>query len=57
MLFRGFVGSNNLDSSVIGRHRETVDNLHKFNEHVTKDPRTTNLLIPAFDGLMLIRRN
>jgi len=31
--------------------------LHIFNEHVTKDPRTTNLLVPGFDGLMLLHKN
>ena len=33
-----------------------VKPLYNFNEHVSKDPRTTQLLLPAFDGLMLIRK-
>ncbi|CAI2167490.1 1872_t:CDS:2 [Funneliformis geosporum] len=36
---------------------DNAKNLHRFNEHVTKDPRTTNLLVPGFDGLMLIRKD
>ncbi|CAG8554666.1 12908_t:CDS:2, partial [Funneliformis mosseae] len=36
---------------------EMAKSLNRFNEHVTKDPRTTNVLIPGFDGLMFIRKN
>lgn len=35
---------------------EMAKSLNRFNEHVTKDPRTTNVLVPGFDGLMFIRK-
>lgn len=38
-------------------YERIVKPLYQFNEHVNKDPRTTQLLLPAFDGLMLIRKN
>ncbi|KAJ2778454.1 hypothetical protein H4R18_004581 [Coemansia javaensis] len=30
--------------------------LHEFNQHVASDPRTTQVVLPVFDGLMLIQR-
>jgi caffeoyl-CoA O-methyltransferase len=38
-------------------YKRIVKPLYQFNEHVSKDPRTTQLLVPVFDGLMLIRKN
>ncbi|KAF0402416.1 methyltransferase [Gigaspora margarita] len=30
--------------------------IHAFNEHVANDPRTTQVILPCFDGLTLIRK-
>ncbi|RIA85719.1 O-methyltransferase-domain-containing protein [Glomus cerebriforme] len=38
-------------------YKRIVVPLYNFNEHVNKDSRTTNLLLPGFDGLMLIQKN
>ncbi|RIB03628.1 O-methyltransferase [Gigaspora rosea] len=31
--------------------------MHAFNEHVANDPRTTQIILPCFDGLTLIRKS
>lgn len=38
-------------------YKRIVKPLYQFNEHVNKDPRTTQVVLPAFDGLTLIRKN
>ena len=65
MLFQGFVEKfpnfdpekHKYENMEPKRLYNIVKHLHRFNEHVNKDPRTKNLLIPAFDGLMMIQKN
>ncbi|RHZ77686.1 hypothetical protein Glove_174g98 [Diversispora epigaea] len=36
---------------------EYILSMSRFNEHVKNDPRTTQFLLPVFDGLMFARKN
>ncbi|PIA13141.1 S-adenosyl-L-methionine-dependent methyltransferase [Coemansia reversa NRRL 1564] len=35
---------------------QLAQKLGKFNRHVAKDPRTTQVILPIFDGIMIIQR-
>jgi predicted O-methyltransferase YrrM len=32
-----------------------TNGLRRFNDHIQADPRVENLLLPVFDGMMIIR--
>lgn len=36
--------------------KKTALKMHRFNEHVARDPRVEVVILPIFDGLSLIRR-
>jgi predicted O-methyltransferase YrrM len=36
--------------------KKTALKMHRFNEHVSKDPRVEVVILPIFDGLSFIRR-
>lgn len=47
VLFRGQVVNEERSSS-------HVESLKKFNDHIMSDNRVQNMLLPVFDGLMLV---
>ncbi|CAG8659728.1 6662_t:CDS:2 [Ambispora gerdemannii] len=65
VLFRGYVRAFSdpyvrfsdlytKDGPVPPQHKNIARYMHRFNEAVQKDTRTDNVLLPIFDGLMLI---
>ncbi|RHZ77585.1 hypothetical protein Glove_174g130 [Diversispora epigaea] len=39
------------------KQKKSAIDLYQFNDHVKNDPRTTQVLLPSFDGLMFIKKN
>ncbi|KAI9281522.1 S-adenosyl-L-methionine-dependent methyltransferase [Sporodiniella umbellata] len=44
------------DTTASKNVKKTAGTIHKFNEHVSKDPRSEMVLLPIFDGITLIRK-
>lgn len=38
-------------------HETWAEAIDRFNRHVTKDPRTTQVMLPLSDGLTIVRKN
>ncbi|CAG8491073.1 7913_t:CDS:2 [Scutellospora calospora] len=55
VLFGGYV-SQAAEANDTSQIPSSAKHLHLFNEHVANDSRTTQVLLPCFDGLMLIRK-
>ena len=36
--------------------KKTALKVHRFNQHVAKDPRVESVMLPVFDGLTIIRK-
>ncbi|CAG8534998.1 5600_t:CDS:2 [Cetraspora pellucida] len=54
-LFDGFV-SQVPNTKDLSQFPDSAKNMHAFNEYVINDHRTTKILLPCFDGVMLIQK-
>ncbi|RIB09511.1 SAM-dependent O-methyltransferase [Gigaspora rosea] len=59
VLFRGLVSqvTKTKETKDLSKISSTVKHLHSFNEYIANDRRTTQVLLPCFDGITLIRKN
>ncbi|KAJ2910315.1 hypothetical protein GGI21_000992, partial [Coemansia aciculifera] len=55
VLFHGKVHKQ-VNSSSNDSAKGIAAKMHRFNEFVASDPRTTQVLLPMFDGLLLIQK-
>ncbi|KAJ9076986.1 hypothetical protein DSO57_1021170 [Entomophthora muscae] len=56
VLFHGQVAALNSSSNPTESKSNIAKRLHAFNLHVAQDPRSSAILLPIFDGLMIIQR-
>ncbi|KAJ2771372.1 hypothetical protein IWQ56_001811 [Coemansia nantahalensis] len=56
VLFHGKVHTAQPPAGAAGKQSRIAAKLRAFNEHVASDPRTSQVILPVFDGLMVIQK-